>query len=96
MLMAWQTGHPGGFASVHANDALEALYRIERCLSAPGRQGVQAPISLMSARSEIARVVNLVLFFEGDDHLPAARKLREVLLVKGYDPETDRYDYEYV
>lgn len=96
MLMAWQTGHPGGFASVHANDALEALYRIERCLSMPGRQRVQVRLSLASARSEIARVVNLVLFFEGDDELPAGRKLREVLLVKEYDPETDRYDYEYV
>ena len=96
MLMAWQTGHPGGFCSVHANDALEALYRIERCLSSPGRQGVQVPASVASARSEIARVVNLVLFFEGDDDLPAGRKLREVLLVKGYNPETDRYDYEYV
>jgi type IV secretion system protein TrbB len=96
MLMAWHTGHPGGFASVHANHALEALYRIEQCLSMPGRQGVHAPTSHASVRSEIARVVDLVLFFEGDDDLPAGRKLREVLLVKGYDPETDRYDYEYV
>jgi P-type conjugative transfer ATPase TrbB len=96
MLMAWHTGHPGGFASVHANHALEALYRIEQCLSMPGRQGVHAPTSHASVRSEIARVVNLILFFEGDDDLPAGRKLREVLLVKGYDPETDRYDYEYV
>ena len=96
MLMAWQTGHPGGFASVHATHALEALYRIERCLSSPGRQGIHAPASWANTRSEIARVVNLVLFFEGDDELPAGRKLREVLLVKGYDPETDRYDYEYV
>lgn len=96
MLMAWNTGHPGGFASIHANSALEALYRIERCLSIPGREGSHAPLSHASVRPEIARVVNLVLFFEGDDDLPAGRKLREVLLVKGYDPETDTYDYEYV
>ena len=96
LMSAWQTGHPGGFASIPANDALEALYRIERCLSIPGRHGAQALVSPADARSEIARVVNLVLFFEGDDELPAGRKLREVLLVKGYDPETDRYDYEYV
>lgn len=97
MLMAWQTGHPGGFCSVHANDALEALYRIERCLASPGRHGgAQSAGSVVNVRSEIARIVNLVLFFEGDDELPAGRKLREVLLVKRYDPEMDRYDVEYV
>lgn len=96
MLTAWQTGHPGGFCSVHADGALEALSRLERCLSAPGQPGASAPTSMANTRSEIARVVNLVLFFEGDDDLPAGRKLREVLLVKGYNPETDRYDYDYV
>lgn len=96
MLMAWNTGHPGGFASIHANSAQEALFRIERCLSIPGREGLQTALPHASVRPEIARVVNLVLFFEGDDELPAGRKLREVLLVKWYDPDTDTYDCEYV
>ena len=30
MLKAWNTGHPGGIATVHANSALSALYRLEQ------------------------------------------------------------------
>jgi energy-coupling factor transporter ATP-binding protein EcfA2 len=30
MLKAWNTGHPGGIATVHANSAPAALYRIEQ------------------------------------------------------------------
>src|SRR3546814_3853760 len=29
MLKAWNTGHPGGIATAHANSARSALYRIE-------------------------------------------------------------------
>ena len=29
LLKSWNTGHPGGFASLHANDALSALRRME-------------------------------------------------------------------
>jgi type IV secretion system protein VirB11 len=29
LLKAWNTGHPGGFATVHANDAVSALGRME-------------------------------------------------------------------
>jgi type IV secretion system protein VirB11 len=30
MLKAWNTGHPGGIATVHANSAASALHRIEQ------------------------------------------------------------------
>jgi hypothetical protein len=79
------------------HSAREALDRIERCLSMPGREGSHASLLVHgNSRPEIARVVNLILFFEGDDELPAGRKMREVLLVKGYHPENDQYDVEYV
>ena len=29
MLKAWNTGHPGGAATVHANDAVSGLVRLE-------------------------------------------------------------------
>ena len=42
MLKAWNTGHPGGAASVHANDAHGALIRLESLVaeatSAPQQQ----------------------------------------------------------
>src|SRR6185312_7236886 len=30
MLKAWNTGHPGGIATIHANSAKAALYRLEQ------------------------------------------------------------------
>ena len=30
MLKAWNTGHPGGIATVHANSAASSLYRLEQ------------------------------------------------------------------
>src|SRR3546814_19535265 len=43
MLKAWNTGHPGGIATVPANSALSALYRLEHLVqetvvTAPRRQ----------------------------------------------------------
>ena len=32
MLKAWNTGHPGGIATVHANSARSALYRLEQLI----------------------------------------------------------------
>jgi type IV secretion system protein VirB11 len=32
LLKAWNTGHPGGIATIHANGVNEALYRFESCI----------------------------------------------------------------
>lgn len=32
LLKAWNTGHPGGVATIHANGVEEALYRFENCI----------------------------------------------------------------
>jgi type IV secretion system protein VirB11 len=32
LLKAWNTGHPGGIATIHANGVNEALYRFESCV----------------------------------------------------------------
>jgi P-type conjugative transfer ATPase TrbB len=32
ILKAWNTGHPGGIATIHANGVNEALYRFENCI----------------------------------------------------------------
>jgi Flp pilus assembly CpaF family ATPase len=36
LLDAWQTGHPGGCATVHANDPLSALNRLDRLAQRAG------------------------------------------------------------
>ena len=33
LLKAWNTGHPGGICTVHANDAYSGLVRLEQLIS---------------------------------------------------------------
>src|SRR5256885_6615118 len=56
MLKAWNTGHPGGIATVHANSARGALYRLEQLIQ-------EAVVTV--PRHLIADAINLVVFIEG-------------------------------
>jgi type IV secretion system protein VirB11 len=85
MLKAWNTGHPGGAATVHANDALSGLIRLESLVA----EATTAPQQQL-----IAEAIDLVVFIDEEASLPAGRKVREVALVTGY--REDRYQLEYV
>ena len=56
MLKAWNTGHPGGIATVHANSARAALYRLEQLIQ---ESVVTVP------RRLIAEAIDLVVFIQG-------------------------------
>ena len=75
LLKAWNTGHPGGAATIHANDALSGLIRLESLVA----EATSAPQQAL-----IAEAVDLVVFVDEEPVLPAGRKVREVLLVTGY------------
>ena len=85
MLKAWNTGHPGGAATVHANDALSGLIRLESLVA----EATSAPQQQL-----IAEAVDLVVFIDEEASLSAGRKVREVALVTGY--RDGRYQLEYV
>jgi P-type conjugative transfer ATPase TrbB len=69
MLKAWNTGHPGGVATVHANSAEAALYRIE--------QLVQETMITVPRRL-IADAIDLVVFIEGRG---SARRIQAICAV---------------
>jgi P-type conjugative transfer ATPase TrbB len=77
MLKAWNTGHPGGLATVHANSARGALYRIE--------QLVQESVVTVPRRL-IAGAIDLLVFLEGRG---ASRKVTEVAKVEGLNIDGD-------
>jgi type IV secretion system protein VirB11 len=85
MLKAWNTGHPGGAATVHANDALSGLIRLESLVA----EATNAPQQAL-----IAEAVDLVVFVDQAPDLNSGRKVREVVLVTGY--RDGRYQVEYV
>ena len=77
MLKAWNTGHPGGIATVHANSAHAALYRIE--------QLVQESVSVIPRRL-IAEAIDLVVFIAGRG---SSRRIETIAEVTGLDANGD-------
>ena len=73
LLKAWNTGHPGGITTLHANSALGALSRLELLvLEATPR----APFEL------IAEAIDVVVFMTRKD---GTRRIEEALRVTGFD-----------
>lgn len=77
MLKAWNTGHPGGIATVHANSAHAALYRIE--------QLVQESVTVIPRRL-IAEAIDLVVFIAGRG---SARRIETIAEVADLDAHGD-------
>jgi len=77
MLKAWNTGHPGGIATVHANSARSALYRIEQLVS----EGV-----VTVPRRLIADAIDMVVFISGRG---TGRRVESVAEVRGLDSDGD-------
>ncbi|WP_419739486.1 P-type conjugative transfer ATPase TrbB [Ruegeria sp.] len=77
MIKAWNTGHPGGLTSVHANSACAALSRLDMLV---------CEASITPQRAVIAEAVDLVVFLAATR---AGRRVTEILSVKGY--EHDRF-----
>jgi type IV secretion system protein VirB11 len=77
MLKAWNTGHPGGVATVHANSARSALYRLE--------QLVQETVVTVPRRL-IAEAIDLIVFIEGRG---LARRIETVAEVTGLGADGD-------
>ena len=70
-LKAWNTGHPGGLATLHANSAAEALLRLEdllqEVLARPPRRAIAQAIDVLVhiRRTSTGRRVEAVLHLEG-------------------------------
>lgn len=77
MLKAWNTGHPGGIATVHANSAPSALYRIE--------QLVQENVTVIPRRL-IAEAIDLIVFIAGRG---SSRRIDAIAEVTGLDANGD-------
>lgn len=75
MLKAWNTGHPGGIATVHANSASAALYRIEQLIQ-------EAVVTV--PRRLIAEAIDMIVFIAGRG---TARRIETIARVGGLDPD---------
>lgn len=77
LLKAWNTGHPGGIATIHANSAHAALYRLEQLI----QEAVVSP-----PRRLIAAAIDVVVFISGRG---LARRVQTIAEVEGLDGSGD-------
>jgi type IV secretion system protein VirB11 len=87
LIKAWNTGHPGGVCTVHANNARAGLIRMEQLIA----ETTPSPM-----QSLIGEAVDLVISIErvSRDVVPAGRQVKEVLAVRGYSE--GQYEFESV
>ena len=82
LLKAWNTGHPGGITTVHANSAAAALLRLESLIQESG----VPPQSRL-----VAETVDIVAFIV---RTPEGRRIRELARVSAFDAERGTYVLE--
>jgi type IV secretion system protein VirB11 len=94
MIQGWNTGHPGGVATIHCNSAPDALERLEDLLI----QGGYTPVP-----RQIAKAINVILFIgpivvETPEGLRATRRLREIVRVTGVQSSSvgSQYTFEQI
>lgn len=73
LLKAWNTGHDGGVATVHANSARAGLIRMEQLI---------AEVSPAPMQNLIAEAVDLVVFIK---KTAQGRRIEEIVSVEGYN-----------
>jgi type IV secretion system protein VirB11 len=72
LLKAWNTGHPGGVATIHANSAYDGLIRLEQLVS----EVSQTPMQQLIAAS-----VDVLVFIERS---AGKRRVAEIIEVSSF------------
>lgn len=73
LLKAWNTGHPGGITTIHANSAISALRRLEQLV---------AEVSQQPMPEVIGDAVDLVVAIE---RTATGRRVRDVMRLSGFE-----------
>ncbi len=84
LLKTWNTGHPGGVATVHAGSSAAGLLRLEQLIA----EATPVPMPAL-----IAEAVDMICFIE---RAPGGRRVSDIVSVKGFDPATRTYDLEHL
>lgn len=85
LLQLLNTGHSGTLSTVHATSASQGLARFTSCVL---QSGIELPYRAI--KTNIADSLNLIIQLE---RRPGCRFVSEVLEIKGYDLERDRYEF---
>lgn len=86
LLKSWNTGHPGGIATVHANGCLAGLVRLEQLVREAGVASGMEPL--------IGEAVDLAVAIERCAATKAGRRVAEIAEVSGHGPDGYRMTSE--
>lgn len=81
LLKAWNTGHPGGLATIHADSPVMGLERLEQCIR---------EVSAHVDRNVIASTIHVVVFIKKTDK--GQKRIDRIIEVTGCD-EQGRYQF---
>jgi pilus assembly protein CpaF len=85
LLQLLNTGHSGTLSTIHANSAQQGLARFTSCVL---QSGIELPYRAI--KTNIADSLDVIIQVE---RRPGRRYISEVLLINGYDPDADLFDY---
>jgi type IV secretion system protein VirB11 len=74
LLKAWNTGHPGGVCTVHANSGDSTPHRLEDLIQ---------EVTVTVPRSLILNAIDLIIFIQRDKH--GKRKVESISQLTGYE-----------
>lgn len=72
-LKSWNTGHPGGLSTIHANSADDVLRRVEDLI---------AEVTTLPSPRAIGQAIDRIVHIE---RTPSGRRLTAILTVEGFD-----------
>ncbi|MBI9112333.1 MAG: P-type conjugative transfer ATPase TrbB [Maridesulfovibrio ferrireducens] len=87
LLKSWNTGHPGGVSTLHANSAADGLQRIEDLIA----EKSNFPMPRL-----VGAAVDFVIYIHKSRTVEAGRRVSEVAKVHGYDSQKQEYKLEYI
>lgn len=79
---AWNTGHPGGIATIHADSASLALERFCQLME---------EVVANAPRVSVAATINVCVHLRRDRSHPAGRVVTEIVRVNGYDRQAQQW-----
>jgi type IV secretion system protein TrbB len=82
LLMGWNTGHPGGIATLHADSTREGLTRLSSLIS-------MAPDYPKPIEPLIGDAVDFIVHIAKENN---SRRIKEILQVTSYNTHTNSYD----
>jgi type IV secretion system protein VirB11 len=84
LLKSWNTGHPGGVCTIHANGAVSSLARMEQLIS---------EVSKTPMKELIGEAIDVIVFLRRIAKFGPS--VREILEVKGVN-DMGNYDHNFI